>query len=110
MKKNSISVIIIFILLILSFVLSKLGFTLISQIGNGVVIIALLILCLPNIKTMNKTRFTIAMSITITPCLVLLYALFFMDTNTYLLYGSSICILLSFPIGLTIIHFHKRSS
>lgn len=85
------------------------GFTLISQIGSGVATIAILILSLPSIKAVNKERFTIAMSLTIVPILVLIYAMFFKADNIYLLYGSFICIIISFPIGLTIMNYHKKS-
>ena len=106
MKKQTILTIVILVAFILFFVLNKFGFTSISQIGSGAFTIAIFISCLSNIKTINKKRFAISMSILIAPILVLIYAFTFDENNSYLVYGSLICVLLSLPIGRLIVHSH----
>lgn len=106
MKKEHILTITLFVLLILSVVLDKLGLALISKIVGGLLTIGGLIVGLPNIKAMNKKLFAIVMSITIVPALLLVYAMF--SINIYLMWGSLICLILSFPIGITIIQFNRK--
>jgi hypothetical protein len=108
MGKKSTPTIIIFLALILFITLDKLGLTLISQIGMGAVTIVILILNLPNIKAMNKKLLAISLSITIIPGLILVFAMFFVTENNYLLDGSLICFLLSFPISLVVVGIYRK--
>jgi hypothetical protein len=108
MGKKSTPTIIIFLALILFITLDKLGLTLISQIGMGAVTLAILILNLHNIKAMNKKLLAISMSITIVSGLVLVFAMFFVTENNYLLDGSLICFLLSFPLSLVVVEIYRK--
>lgn len=108
MEKKYISNIILFATLISYLILDKLGFTLLSRIISGMLIIAFFIISLPNFKAMNKKLLATTVGINLVPFLVFVYALIFQNNNSYWLWGSAVCFLLSFPISFIVIYFYRK--
>jgi hypothetical protein len=108
MDKKYVSNIILFAMLISYLILNKLGFTLLSRIISGMLIIVFFIISLPNFKAMNKKLLATIVGINLVPFLVFVYALIFQNDNSYWLWGSTICFLISFPISFIVIYFYKK--
>lgn len=107
MKKQHIVTIILFVILGISIILDKIGFTLISRVVGGVFTIVTLILRLDDIKAMNKKLLATALTINLVPGCVLLYTIF-MTTNSKLMYGSMICFFISIPVALVVVEIYRR--
>lgn len=107
MRRKSTITIILFIALISFITLGKLGFESISRIGMGIFTIVALIVSLPDIKAMNKHLLATVMTITLIPAFVFIYSMFF-STKDYMIYGSLICFIISFPISIVVIYKSKN--
>lgn len=107
MKKDVIKLLIVTIILAVYITLDKLGLSLISQIYKTVVSIIILVVALKGLSdTGNKIHIRVV-SVNIILGLIMVFIIFFMDGNEYLLWGSAVCFLISFPIGILVITIYQ---
>jgi hypothetical protein len=107
MKNDVIKLLIVTIIVAVYIMLDKLGLSLISQIYKATVAIIILIVMLKVISDAGHKIHIRVVSVNITLALIMMFSLFFVDSNEYLLWGSAVCFLISVPIGILVITFYQ---
>ncbi|MBU3145663.1 hypothetical protein [Clostridium sp. CF012] len=107
MKNDVINLLIVAIIVAVYITLDKLGLSLISQIYKAAVATIILIVSLKVISDSGNKIHIRVISVNIILGLIMIFVLFFVDSNEYLLWGSAVCFLISFPIGILVITIYQ---